>query len=73
LGGLDDVDILNNLDVKRAAVAHQVSAAQVALRWVVQQKALVLTAASKASYIAQDLDLFSFSLDELEMARLSAI
>ena len=42
--------------------AHNVSAAQVALRWLVQQEITVVTAADEPAYIAEDLDLWSFQL-----------
>ena len=53
--------------------AHGVSAAQVALRWLVQQNITVVTAADKLEYIKEDIDLFSFSLTEMEMQTLAAL
>ena len=49
------------------------SAAQVALRWLVQQNITVVTAASNPTYISEDIDLFSFALTPAEMATLAAI
>ena len=46
------------------------SAAQVGLRWVVQNNASLCVAASKADYLAEDIDIFSWSLSEEEMGRL---
>ena len=49
------------------------SGAQVALRWLIQQGITVVTAASKASYIAEDIDVFNFQLTDAEMKELAAI
>lgn len=75
LEGLSGKDIFELPQVKAIAAAHNVSGAQVALRWLVQQAPpiSVVTAADEAAYIAEDLDLFSFALREEEMAALAAI
>ena len=73
LGGLSDVDVLGNAQVAAVAQAHGVSAAQVALRWIAQQGGLVVTAAEKAEYLAEDLDIFGFELTDAEMSTLAAI
>jgi diketogulonate reductase-like aldo/keto reductase len=73
LGGLSGIDILKNLDVLAIAHAHTVSAAQVALRWLVQQNISVVTAASNPEYIREDIDVFSFVLTPAEMATLARI
>jgi 2,5-diketo-D-gluconate reductase A len=73
LGGLSGIDILKNLDVLAIAHAHTVSAAQVALRWLVQQNISVVTAASNPAYIREDIDVFSFVLTPAEMATLARI
>ena len=72
LGGLSGVDVLGDADVLAIAAAHGVSAAQVALRWVVQQGVPFVTAATNATYMAEDLDLFGFALSDDEMRTLSA-
>jgi len=73
LGGLDGIDVFKNPTVIKIGEAHNVSAAQVALRWLVQQNISVVTAADQHDYIVEDLDLFSFELSDGEMATLSAI
>ena len=50
-----------------------VSAAQVALKWVVQQNISAVTAAHNPAYIAEDIDLWGFELTAAEMAELAAI
>jgi diketogulonate reductase-like aldo/keto reductase len=52
---------------------HGVSAAQVALRWLVQQNITIVTAADELGYIKEDIDLFSFSLSPQEMRTLAAL
>ena len=42
--------------VKAIAATHQVLAAQVAMRWVVQQGCAVVTATGSAEYMTEDLD-----------------
>ena len=60
LGGLSGLDIFNNPTVIAVAKTHNVSAAQVALRWLVQRNITVVTAADNPEYIAEDVDLWSW-------------
>jgi diketogulonate reductase-like aldo/keto reductase len=53
------------------AKKHGVSPAQVALRWITQQGAVIVTSASKPAYMTEDLALFGFELSGTEMALLS--
>ena len=73
LGGLDGIDVFDDPTVIALGKAHGVSAAQVALRWLVQQNITVVTAADKLEYSKEDIDLFSFSLTEMEMQTLAAL
>ena len=73
LGGWTGTDVLHHPTVLRVAAAHKRSAAQVALRWVVQQGIPAVTSAKVESYAREDLDIFSFSLSPAEMAELSAV
>ena len=73
LGGLSHVDVLHNPDVLAVAEAHGKSAAQVALRWVVQQGVVAVTASTKAEYDVADLGIFDWALTDDEMARLMAV
>lgn len=72
LGGISHVDVLNDPDVKRIAGLHNVSAAQVALRYVIQRNATFVTAGTNEEYLEEDLDVFNFELSEDEMNTLSA-
>ena len=55
------------------ACCFAVKAAQVALKWLVQQNITAVTAAHNPDYIAEDIDLWSFELTQAEMAELAAI
>lgn len=50
---------------------HGKSAAQVALRWAVQQGVVVVPKASSANHIAANIDIFDFVLDDAEMEQVS--
>ena len=72
LGGLSHVDVLGDADVQAIARRHNKSAAQVALRWVVQQGVPFVTAAMNPTFMVEDLDLFDFELGGDEMDTLAA-
>lgn len=54
------------------AKEHNVSAAQVALRWILQRGHVLTVLTSNKDHQANDADLFSFSLKDEEMATLTA-
>jgi diketogulonate reductase-like aldo/keto reductase len=63
-----------NKDLVSIAAKHSVTPAQVALRWVTQQKIQVATSpGSNEQYAKDDLGLFKFTLSDAQMAVLSAI
>ena len=65
---------LSDSRITTIAAAHNVSAAQVCLRWVTQLNVLVATSpGSNELYAKQDLQMFSFLLSSAEMAVLSSI
>lgn len=72
LGGLSGIDVLHDPVVVKVAAAHNTSTAQVALRWVVQQGVVAVTASDKARYDVSDLDIFDFELTGNEMSALSS-
>jgi len=72
LGGLSGINVLGDKDVQAIATAHGVSPAQVALRWVIQQDSIFVTAASNPLYLSEDLDVFGFRLNDTEMGILSS-
>jgi diketogulonate reductase-like aldo/keto reductase len=60
-------------ELQPIAKAHNKSAAQVALRWIVQQEIPFATATDNAEHIQEDMDVFGWSLSTHEMAVLSSI
>ena len=60
-------------DVLAIAQRHGKSAAQVALRWVVQRDVPFVTAGTNETYMREDLHVFDFALDGYEMSLLSAM
>merc|ERR1711937_222220 len=58
--------------VKGIAAAHNVSAAQVALRWIVQRGHTLAVLSSNPEHQANDADLWSFELADDEMDTLTA-
>merc|ERR1712039_993766 len=74
LSGLSGGDVFKLPEVVAIGKAHKASGAQIALKWLTQQNITVVTAAHKPSYIAEDIDLWSFGeLTEEEMETLSNI
>ena len=55
------------------AKAHNVSAAQVALRWIYQHGHVLTVLSENPAHQANDADLFGFALSEAEMARLDRL
>lgn len=53
--------------------AHNVTAAQVVLRWHVQHEIPVIPRSSKPERVAENFDLFGFELTDEEMARIDAL
>ena len=64
-------DLLGNETIKAIAEAHEVSSAQVILRWDLQRSIVVIPGSSNAEHIRENLDLFGFELtdDEMEQIR----
>lgn len=57
----------------RIAAAHEVSAAQVILRWNLQKGVVVIPGSSNPAHIQENLDLFGFALTETEMEDINAL
>ena len=57
----------------RIGAAHQKSAAQVCLRWLVQQNVVAIPRSSKIERLSEHIEIFDFALDEAEMAEISAL
>ena len=57
----------------RIGRAHKKSAAQVSLRWLVQQGVVVIPRTSKVERLEENLALFDFALSEFEMAEIGRL
>lgn len=72
LGSISKVNVLEQPAVRAAAAAHSKSTAQVALKWLVQQRVAAVTSTSRPKHILEALDLSSFTLTRAEMRALWA-
>jgi 2,5-diketo-D-gluconate reductase A len=55
------------------AAAHERSVAQVALRWMLQRGIVVIPKSVRKTRMAQNFDVFGFSLTRDEMAQIAAL
>lgn len=63
----------NNAEVLKIANAHGKTSAQIILRWHVQSGYVTVPGSKDASYIAENINIFDFSLSDDEMKILSAL
>ena len=74
LGGTHSTrSVFTDKTIAPIAQAHNVSAAQVALRWIVQRDAVLTVLSGNPAHQANDADLWSFTLTDDEMAMLDGI
>jgi len=74
LGGRGNTQkLFENETIKKIAKAHDVSSAQVILRWHVQSGQIAIPGASNEDYIKEDYDLWDFELSDAEMAEMKAL
>ena len=66
-------DILEAPEVTDAAAAHDVSPAQVIIRWHLQNGVILFPKSATPSRIAENFDVFGFELTEDEMAAITAL
>ena len=66
-------DILDAPEVTDAAAAHDVSPAQVIIRWHLQNGVILFPKSATPSRIAENFDVFGFELTEEEMAAITAL
>ena len=59
--------------VQGLAEKHGKSAAQVLLRWHIQQGHIVIPGSKTPSHIAQNIDLFDFALTDEDMAQIDSL
>ena len=66
-------DIFNNPTVKAIAERHGKTAAQVMLRWLNQRGVVVIPKSVSKARMAENLDIFDFTLDDGEMRRMAVL
>ena len=66
-------DIFNNSTVKAIADRHGKTAAQVMLRWLNQRGVVVIPKSVSKARMAENLDIFDFTLDDGEMRRMAVL
>lgn len=66
-------DIFNNPTVKAIAERHGKTAAQVMLRWLNQRGVVVIPKSVSKARMAENLDIFDFTLDDVEMRRMAVL
>lgn len=69
--GKEKTELLDGPLVTEIGRAHNVSGAQVALKWAVQQGIPVVPKSAEHQHLKEDFDLFSFNLTQAEMAQLN--
>lgn len=63
----------NNETITKIADEHDVTSAQVILRWHIQDGYIAIPGSSNAEHIAENYDIFDFELSEEEMRKIEAI
>lgn len=66
-------DIFNNPTLKQVAEKHGKSVAQVIIRWLVQRNIVVLAKSVKVERMAENLNVFDFSLDEADKQSIATL
>lgn len=64
-------ELLNNEVISKIAQAHNVSSAQVILRWNLQKGVIVIPGSSNPDHIKENTDIYSFELTDDEMAQIN--
>jgi 2,5-diketo-D-gluconate reductase A len=66
-------DLFGNPTLLDISNAHDKSVAQVVLRWLIQREIVVIPKSVKPERMAENLDIFSFSLSDEDMKRISTL
>ncbi len=66
-------EILENEVILEVAKSHQVSAAQVILRWNLQKEVVVIPGSSNPEHIRENTEIYHFSLSDEEMAKINGL
>merc|ERR1712084_111185 len=70
--GDEKMELVNGPLVTEVAQHYNVTGPQVALKWAVQQGVPVVPKSSNPTHLSEDFDLFSFTLSQEEMDRLTS-
>jgi len=65
--------IKNDEELHRIGEARRKTAAQICLRWLVQQGAAAIPRTSKLERLSENIDIFDFELSDEEMVQISAM
>lgn len=68
---LNDGALLSDQTCKAIGKNHGKSAAQIALKWILQTSGTIATQSTQLAHLREDLDIFDFTLTDDEVARLS--
>ncbi|MCC8015674.1 MAG: aldo/keto reductase [Eubacterium sp.] len=66
-------ELLSDETISTIAAAHDVTSAQVILRWNLQKGVVVIPGSSNPDHIRENLDLFGFELTDEEMEQINAL
>ncbi|MCD8158814.1 MAG: aldo/keto reductase [Clostridiales bacterium] len=66
-------ELLSDETISAIAAAHNVTSAQVILRWNLQKGVVVIPGSSNPDHIRENLDLFGFELTDEEMEQINAL
>ena len=73
LGGRHDPNLLKESKLIEVGKRHNVSAAQVALKYQVQRGVIVIPKANTPKYIKENIDLFGFTLTETDIKEIESL
>ena len=73
LGGRDNKSILEEPAILELAAKHGKTAAQIIMRWHVQQGNIVIPGSKTPAHILDNIDIFDFALDEQDMAAIAEL
>lgn len=73
LGGRDNKSILEEPAILELAAKHGKTAAQIIMRWHVQQDNIVIPGSKTPAHILDNIDIFDFELDEQDMHAIAAL
>lgn len=67
------MEVLNDQTILEIAKAHNVTAAQVILRWNLQRGVVVIPGSSNPEHIKENTDIYGFELTDEEMQKMESL